>query len=284
MFCYRITNKINGKKYIGITTNFDNRVKQHCNQNTNSLIHKAIQKYGKENFVFEILQEGLSVEEAEELEIETIKNENTLAPHGYNLAKGGLYGGTKNKISDEQVKYIKDNRDKPVYLLYEKFSDLICYGYFLQLYRDEQRKDIVPSVEMYPNNLAFSCQFTKSKMTYEDIVELREAYATGVDWKTLYPKYKDKVTERTFWDIFTGKQFLLIMPEVFTPENKSKRTSNAHKGEKNSHAKLTEEDVIEIRRIYKEGQLSKKEISKLYPQVSYSTVLDVINYRSWKHI
>lgn len=55
MFCYRIVNNISRKEYIGITINFERRMKQHQNQKSNSLIHKAILKYGKENFTYEIL-------------------------------------------------------------------------------------------------------------------------------------------------------------------------------------------------------------------------------------
>ena len=50
MYCYMITNKINQKKYIGITIDFEKRMAQHKRQKTSSLIHQAIQKYGFENF------------------------------------------------------------------------------------------------------------------------------------------------------------------------------------------------------------------------------------------
>lgn len=145
-----------------------------------------------------------------------IKEENTLSPNGYNLAKGGLYGGTSYKISDEQVQYIKSYRNLPVYVLYDDFSDLISYEYFKQLYRDEARKDIFPTVDMYPNNLEFSCQFIKSKLSYYDIIEIRKLYENHINWKEAYQKFKDKVTESTFWEIYTGRSFKLIRPEVFT--------------------------------------------------------------------
>lgn len=59
---YKITNKINGKIYIGQSTNIMSRWDKHCRQALNkekereplNLLHKAIRKYGVTNFYFEI--------------------------------------------------------------------------------------------------------------------------------------------------------------------------------------------------------------------------------------
>lgn len=75
MFCYKIVNNINKKTYIGITVDFNRRIKQHQKNKSNSLIHKAIIKYGKENFTYTLLAEGLTIEEAEKMEIKLIKEE-----------------------------------------------------------------------------------------------------------------------------------------------------------------------------------------------------------------
>lgn len=90
MYLYRITNKVNGKKYIGITNNYKKRWNNHKNGSSkNMVIGRAIEKYGVDNFIFEIVYKGLSLEEANQLEIETINNEGTLVPNGYNVSKGG---------------------------------------------------------------------------------------------------------------------------------------------------------------------------------------------------
>ena len=51
---YQLKNKINGKIYIGKTTqSVMTRFHKHCHaslKDSNTLIHKAIRKYGKENF------------------------------------------------------------------------------------------------------------------------------------------------------------------------------------------------------------------------------------------
>ena len=64
MYLYKITNIINNKKYIGITNNYKKRWSNHrCGNSKNMVIAKAIKKYGKENFLFEIIKKNLTLEE-----------------------------------------------------------------------------------------------------------------------------------------------------------------------------------------------------------------------------
>lgn len=57
MFVYQIVNKINNKKYIGITSkSISTRFTQHKKQ-LNCGIADAIKKYGEENFYIEKINE-----------------------------------------------------------------------------------------------------------------------------------------------------------------------------------------------------------------------------------
>ena len=51
---YKITNKINNKSYIGISTRLFERIQYHF-ECPNSKMKKDLKKYGIENFKFEIL-------------------------------------------------------------------------------------------------------------------------------------------------------------------------------------------------------------------------------------
>jgi len=61
-FIYTITNLINGKMYVGLTINPKSRKKDHfvllkANKHYNSYLQNAVNKYGIENFEFEILED-----------------------------------------------------------------------------------------------------------------------------------------------------------------------------------------------------------------------------------
>ncbi len=104
MIIYKITNKINGKIYIGQTIRpVDVRWRCHC-QKGNALFN-AINKYGKENFTIEEIDRACSINELNEKEIFWIKELNCVAPNGYNLRLGGESGGrhseeTRKRISE----------------------------------------------------------------------------------------------------------------------------------------------------------------------------------------
>lgn len=91
-YIYKITNNINGKMYIGKTEKINpkGRWKEHLrdarNPNRNHrALYRAINKYGSDNFSFEIIEETLSPEERE---IYYIAHYNTYH-NGYNETLGG---------------------------------------------------------------------------------------------------------------------------------------------------------------------------------------------------
>lgn len=88
---YIHTNKINGKKYIGQTSQKpEKRWNNGRGYITSSKFYNAIQKYGWENFTHEIVASNLSLEEANNLEIELINQYQTQNDlFGYNLDSGG---------------------------------------------------------------------------------------------------------------------------------------------------------------------------------------------------
>ena len=88
---YMYVNKINGKRYIGLTKNFNRRYNEHLKNNT-QLIDKAIDKYGIENFDIIILAHDIQTkEQMNDYEKFFIKRYNTLAinGNGYNITTGG---------------------------------------------------------------------------------------------------------------------------------------------------------------------------------------------------
>lgn len=88
---YKITNRINGKIYIGQSINIKFRWKQHeqeaKGERRNSLLYQAMRKYGLENFSFEVIEE-CSQENLNEREVYWIDYYNSFN-EGYNMTPGG---------------------------------------------------------------------------------------------------------------------------------------------------------------------------------------------------
>ena len=105
VYCH--LNKINGKRYIGITSQKpEDRWKNGTHYEHNQHFSNAIKKYGWENFEHLILHTNLSREEASNKEKYYIKLFDTLNPEkGYNLTAGGSHSFT---LSPEGLQKIRE--------------------------------------------------------------------------------------------------------------------------------------------------------------------------------
>ena len=116
---YSIENKTTHKKYIGQSVNIKNRWRCHkidlkSNRHDNDYLQKAWNKYGQENFVFQILEECSEemLNERERYYIDLYKTMNR--DYGYNLKSGGqdmnyVTEYVKNKISEGNKRYYEQN-------------------------------------------------------------------------------------------------------------------------------------------------------------------------------
>lgn len=91
LYCH--TNKINGKKYFGITCQQPERRWQNGNGYKTKYFYNAIQKYGWNNFDHEIIRAELTLDEANTLESQYIRKYHTCIYDepcfGYNATFGG---------------------------------------------------------------------------------------------------------------------------------------------------------------------------------------------------
>jgi group I intron endonuclease len=101
---YKITNKINGKVYIGQSWAIERRIKYHKGHTHNEHLKRAFRKYGKENFLFEVIKEfnqecsQILLDEAENFYIKEFDSINP--SRGYNKKEGGAHG----RMSEEAIK------------------------------------------------------------------------------------------------------------------------------------------------------------------------------------
>ena len=92
-YIYLITNTVNGKRYVGqsICDDINIRWNNHKRLRSSTIgqyLLKAYQKYGIENFKFQIICICFD-SDCDAYETEYIHKYNTLAPNGYNIKEGG---------------------------------------------------------------------------------------------------------------------------------------------------------------------------------------------------
>ena len=105
---YKITNKINKKCYVGQSKNIERRLKDHklvCREK-NILLKRALNTYGKENFIYEIIEE-CELNKLDEREIYWISK---LKPE-YNFTTGGS-GSPNHIVKPETKKILKETGKK----------------------------------------------------------------------------------------------------------------------------------------------------------------------------
>jgi len=106
MQSYIITNKQNGKSYVGITTRkIARRWYEHCylGNSCGQLLNKAINKYGIDAFEIQVVASAKTISDLKELEKQLIVQYQTKVPNGYNLTDGGD-GLTGYRHTKEQKK------------------------------------------------------------------------------------------------------------------------------------------------------------------------------------
>lgn len=111
-YVYKITNTVNNKSYIGISIHEPekNRIREHLAGRGNRIIAKAVKKYGKDVFTYEILEENVFEEFLPDLEVAYIANHNTVTPNGYNLDTGGGGSGRPSENARKKMSEAKKGK------------------------------------------------------------------------------------------------------------------------------------------------------------------------------
>lgn len=215
---YKITNKINGHSYIGLSTKVEERWKYHLSpynqeRESHKTLYQAFAKYGVENFDFEILEE-CKIEELGAKEKYYIDKFDTYH-NGYNMTAGGednvgqSHPGHKlnqRDVEDIRIRYNNLERRKEVYNLYK---DRIGESGFGKIWKGESWQHIMPEVYT-PENKAFHLHNTANKgssngrtrLTEEEVRVIRLRRKNGEQLKDVYEDYKDKLTKGSFSNVW----------------------------------------------------------------------------------
>lgn len=117
---YKVENLINHKVYIGQTNNPKRRFQEHKNKGyqtrENNLLYRAFDKYGIENFSFEVLEENVSnYNEREKYWIKYYDSHN----NGYNMTDGGEEPPVFHNENHPMATHDRDDYEYIKYLLKE---------------------------------------------------------------------------------------------------------------------------------------------------------------------
>lgn len=262
-YVYKITNKMNGKVYIGKTINVDRRYRHHMtsafsagkNRNDCAKFYRNIRKYGVENFSqaeilasFEMEDEAYAAEKQFILEYDSIEN-------GMNISTGGRGVGS--------------GIDNPNYGQREKFQAVY------KNLSEETKK-------------ALHAPYVGAKHSSESG---KKAYQTRLDNGCIPPmtgKHHSEDSKKKISTNRTGKHsgadHYLYGKQV--SEENCKKMSESHKGKgvgsNSANAKLNEEQVLYIKRLLSEG-VSGAEIARQF-NVTSNTISKIKRGKAWTHV
>lgn len=119
MCIYTITHHDTGRVYVGQTRGrAGRRWQSHCAPSNKSRrgIVGALLKYGKERFDFDVIDIAETQDQLDHKERFWIKQLNTIAPHGFNLERGGnsnksVSDATRNVQREARAAWLKTNPD-----------------------------------------------------------------------------------------------------------------------------------------------------------------------------
>jgi group I intron endonuclease len=175
---YKVTNKTNGKVYIGKTIwPIEKRWKDHCKyarlKCTNQAIHRAIRKYGTDNFSLRLeatVSDAKLGSEIEQAYIAFYKaNQNGI---GYNLTQGGegLVGFRHTKASKEKMS--RSQKAKKV------------VGFWKGKHHSEQSKEKLRKAHTIPLPCKEVCLMYSNGLSLKKIAE-KFGTSTKPIWHTL---------------------------------------------------------------------------------------------------
>lgn len=124
-----------------------------------------------------------------------------------------------------------------------------------------------------------------STFTNKEVLDIRKRRFLGERKIEVYKDYKSK-SFGTFEKIWLGNGYSTIGKEFIIPTNQISRqeySSKANSGENNNKAKLTAENVLEIRRRYDSGE-DMKEIHKDFQIITLKSLARVCRRETWKSI
>jgi group I intron endonuclease len=250
IYIYFIHNIINNKIYIGKTNNTIKRWNKHIKISRGKrneekfYLHKALNKYGVNNFTFQKLQCFNNIDDANNAEMYWISFfQSNNSEFGYNLTAGGE--GTYGRIISENTR--NKIRQKALGRKHTKETIISISGNNNHGAKLKEKDIIIIRDKFYTNNCT--------------LVELAEEFKVS-------PKCIKHIVSYSTW-------------KHVGPYRKYKKVNLALCSSKKR--KLTNKQAADIRTKYKGNNVTQKELANIYG-VGESTIYRIVNNQGYKHI
>lgn len=294
---YVIRNNINNKAYIGQSVSIETRKNSHVselrnNKHRNDYLQKAFNKYGEESFSHETIIE-CGVEELDSIEKLMISIFNTTNDRfGYNLDSGGNSNRIKSEYTRKKMsKALKGRKMTP-----EQIEKMSKARKGIKLSKETRKRMSITrkgegsywfGKKLDEEHRKKLSEAHKGKVLSD---EHRKAISIGNAGKTLSAETRRKLSE-----INKGKTISEEQKRLISEANKGKELSEKtkekikkyqlgrHLGSKNQNARLTEEDVIQIKILLRDSDLNQREIGELF-NVGSNTINRIKSGKRWSHI
>ena len=228
---YKITNKINGKCYIGQSIDVEKRLKEHklrafrgdeeTNKEYHKALYRALRKYGVEQFTYDILI-ACSKEQLDEYESYYIhlykSNESNYGYNetsGYDMASYGVSGEKhpNHKLTVKDVYFIREcyNQHWDKNAVYELYKDRINPTGFHKIWNNFTWKEVHQEVYteenrqyyLYKRNSHPGSKNPRALLNETDVYNIRLRKKNGETIKNVYQDYKHTgITEGSFKQVW----------------------------------------------------------------------------------
>lgn len=121
------------------------------------------------------------------------------------------------------------------------------------------------------------------KLTEQDVYDIREAYNNHERKYSVYEKYKNKVTESYFSNIWAGISWPNIHYDVYTIENLNYYKKGTSLGENGAKAVFTDQEVIELRKRYV-NESAKSIYESVKEKCGFQTLQQILWGRHYSHL
>jgi group I intron endonuclease len=274
-FCgiYKISNIVNNKVYVGQSKNIYKRWQEHYyelknNRNKNQHLQYSFNKYGEENFIFDII-EVCDIDSLDYLERHYIKLYNSIdRSFGYNNENGGNKGKIKSlesclKISKSRIgKYSGENH--PLYGIPRSNQTKLKLKLAItgKAHTEETKK------KMSESHRGDKHPFYGKKLSEEHCKNIGIAKKGTV----LSDETKEKMKKA-----HKGRKFTILTPEQIEKRIKNRKYTY---GENHPSAKFTNENIREIKEMLILYSGNAKMVAEKL-NLNKNTIQSIKNLQSW---